>query len=358
MRLNSDGSFDTSFDSGDGMDLNIADIVVQPDNKILICGNFTAYQGVDRSRIARTNEDGSLDTSFDPGTGASSQWSFVNVNNMALQPDGKILIAGNFTAYDGTPRHCIARLNSDGGLDASFDPGTGPVASGYDDRINHISLQPDGKMVVIGNFYTYNGVNRKYMARLNADGSLDTGFDIGSGPNDFLYALELQPDGKVIIGGAFTQFNGTTRKRLARLNADGSTDTSFQPGNGADDGVYTMAIQPDGNIVIAGVFNLYNGVSRNCVARVLVEPDLGIADMASPGSLRIAPNPATDKVSIMGINGGFQWSLYTLQGALLAEGHSHGLLDQDVDVSFLPTGNYVLRAQEGPMNRTVLFNKL
>ena len=357
MRLNSDGSFDTSFDSGDGMFLNIGDIVVQPDNKIMISGSFTAYYGVDRARIARINEDGSLDLSFDPGAGATGG-NYVGVNGVALQPDGKILIAGNFTAYDGTSRHCIARLNSDGSLDDSFDPGAGPVASGYDDSISRVIVQPDGKVLVFGNFYTFNGVNRKYMARLNADGSLDTGFNIGSGPNDFLSSLALQSDGKIIVGGAFTLFNGATRKRLTRLNADGSTDTSFQPGNGADDRVYTMAIQPDGNIVIAGVFNLYNGVSRNCVARVLVEPGLGIADMASPGSLRIVPNPATDRVSLIGITGGFQWSLYTLQGALLEEGYTHGMLDHGVDVSSLPAGNYFLRAWDGAMNRTALFNKL
>ena len=188
--------------------------------------------------------DGSLDTSFDPGSGANS-W----VYELAIQPDGKILIGGNFTTYNGTGRNSIARLNADGSLDTTFDPGTGA-----DNYVLGLAIQSDGKILIGGAFTTYNGTGRNSIARLNADGSLDTSFDPGAGANGFGYALAIQADGKILIGGDFTSYDGTGRNRIARLNADGSLDTSFDPGTGADNYPVALAIQPDGKILIGGGF--------------------------------------------------------------------------------------------------------
>ncbi|MGB3527597.1 MAG: T9SS type A sorting domain-containing protein [Flavobacteriales bacterium] len=357
MRLNSDGSFDTGFDSGDGAYPGIGEILVLPDNKILIAGLFTEYWGVPRNHIARMNADGSLDPSFDPGAGATSQTS-SSASTIALQPDGKIILAGQFTAYDGTPRKCIARLNSDGSLDNSFDAGAGPVASGYDDRISKVVLQPDGKILVIGNFYTFNGVDRNYIARLNADGSLDTSFDPGSGANLFIRSVALQTDGKIVIGGSFTEFNGVSENRFMRLNADGSKDASFDTGSGPDDPIGPMVIQDDGKIVIGGAINFYDGASRNGIARVLVEPTIGIEEVASGPGLQVMPNPATNRLYVTGIQGGFQWSIFNLQGSLLMEGSSRRMLEQGIDISSLAPGSYMLRATDGALGHTVRFNKL
>ena len=93
-------------------------------------------------------------------------------------------------------------------------------------------MQSDGKIIIGGSFTSYDGIGRNSIARLNADGSLDIGFNPGTGANNPVHSITLQPDGKIIIGGDFTNYNGTGRNRVARLNTDGSLDTGFNPGIG------------------------------------------------------------------------------------------------------------------------------
>jgi uncharacterized delta-60 repeat protein len=271
-RLNADGSLDASFNPGSGANFEVHALALQSDGKVLIGGTFTSYNGTPRNRIARLNADGSLDASFNPGSGANS-----SVYALALQPDGKLLIGGDFTSYNGTPRNRIARLNADGSLDASFNPGTGA-----DTSVRALALQPDGKLLIGGEFISYNGTPRNRIARLNADGSLDASFNPGTGANGWVLALALQPDGKLLIGGEFTTYNGTPSNRIARLNAEGSLDASFNPGSGANFEFHALALQPDGKLLIGGTFTSYNGTSRN-----------GIARLNADGSLDASFNPGT-----------------------------------------------------------------
>ena len=257
-RLNPDGSLDMGFNLGNGANSTVQSVALQPDGKILIGGLFTSYNGTARNRIARLNADGSLDTGFDPGAGANS-----TVQSVTLQPDGKILIGGSFSSYNGTARNRIARLNADGSLDTGFDPD-----AGANNTIQEVVKQPDGKILIGGEFTSYNGTAHNRIARLNANGSLDTGFNPGMGANGSVRTLVLNPDGKILIGGLFTSFNGTARNRLARLNADGSLDAGFDPGTGANQSILDVALQPDGQILIGGVFTSYNGTGRNRIARI------------------------------------------------------------------------------------------
>src|SRR5205814_1510611 len=114
-----------------------------------------------------------------------------------------------------TGRNGIARINSDGSLDSSFDPG-----SGANNEVDGIAVQDDGKILIGGLFTTYNGTARNRIARINSDGSLDPSFDPGSGANNPVFSLALQPDSKVLVVGQFTSFNGTSVKRIARLNSE------------------------------------------------------------------------------------------------------------------------------------------
>ena len=263
-RLNSDGSLDTSFDARTKEFTTIAALALQPDGKILVGSNSTQYNGVSRNGIARLNSDGSLDPSFDPGSGTN----IGSVSDLALQPDGKILIAGNFTQYNGVSRNGFARLDSNGSLDTSF------FAPNTDSGVSAFALQLDGKILIAGFFTQVNGVSRNRIARLNSGGSLDTSFNPGTGPNigEFTAVndLALQSDGKILIGGGFTQYNGVSRKSVARLSSDGSLDTSFDPGPGANHLVSALALQSDGSILIVGEFTRYNvaGVPRNGIARI------------------------------------------------------------------------------------------
>lgn len=260
-RLNDNGSLDTSFISDFGSVSVVHCIAIQNDGKILIGGQFTVYDGTARARIARLNADGSLDTTFNPGTGATGG---LIVESIALQTDGKIIIGGGFTTYNGTTRNGIARLNSDGSLDTSFNPGSG-VSYVFD-----IALQNDGKILIGGDFATYNGTARNRIARLDTDGTLDTSFDPGTGANQIVNSIAIQNDGKILIGGLFFGYNESPRQKIARLNADGSLDTTFDPGTGATGGtVETMTLQSDGKILIGGGFSTYNGTARNKIARIL-----------------------------------------------------------------------------------------
>ena len=192
-------------------------IAVQPDSKILIGGRFLTINGANRPLIARLNPDGSLDTGFIPGLEFSGGFNIIQ--NIVMQPDGKIIICGEFTAGG---HQYLARLNADGSLDPGFQLGTGLNGPSF-----RVAVQSDGRILVGGEFTLVNGISRNNIARLNGDGSLDAGFNPGTGADAPVSAIAIQPDHKVIIGGGFKTVNGVSQKRLARLDPDGSLDTSF-----------------------------------------------------------------------------------------------------------------------------------
>ncbi len=267
------GELDTTFNPNLGANTNVLTLALQPDGKVIIGGLFTSYNGTTRIRIARLNTNGSLDTSFNPGLGANDF-----IRTLALQPDGKVLIGGDFTTYDGVSRNSVARLNADGSLDATFNPGSGasfPVFS--------IAIQLDGKVLICGSFATYNGTPRNRIARLNSNGSLDTSFNPGSGAVNWISALAIQPDGKVLIGGFFSSFNGVSRNCIARLNANGSLDMTFNPGTGANADVISLALQPDGKVLIGGYFNSFNGTTQNGIARLNANGSLDATFISGTG---------------------------------------------------------------------------
>ncbi|MGW8184632.1 MAG: Ig-like domain-containing protein [Candidatus Moraniibacteriota bacterium] len=257
-RLNIDGTLDTTFNVGTGVNSTINTIAIQADGKILIGGAFTSYNGTAINRIARLNADGTLDILFTVGTGASGI-----VRAISLQSDGEIIIGGDFTTYNSTARNRIARLNTDGTLDTAFIVGTGAS-----NTVSELAIQSDGKIIIGGNFTTYNSISRNRIARLNTDGTLDTTFTVGTGAGSYVRAVSIQSDGKIIIGGSFTTYNSITRNRIARLNTDGTLDTTFNPGTGPSSDVYGVTIQPDGKIIIGGAFTTYGGVARSCIARI------------------------------------------------------------------------------------------
>ena len=263
-RLNTDGSLDTSFNVGGGADSFVYAVAVQSDGKVIIGGRFTTYNGTARNNIARLNTDGSLDTSFNVDTGPEPN---SEVEAVAVQSDGKIIIGGHY--YKGTALINIARLSTDGSLDTSFN-----VGAGADSDVYAVTVQSDGKVIIGGAFTNYNETARNNIARLNTDGSLDTSFNIGAGPNSFVYAVAVQSDGKIIIGGAFTTYKGTARSNIARLNTDGSLDTSFNVGAGCNSFVYAVAVQSNGKIIIGGRFSSYNGTVRNNIARLNTDGSL------------------------------------------------------------------------------------
>ena len=261
-RLNTDGSVDNSFNLSEG-DYKVNCCVLQPDGKIVVAGTFTTYNGVTANRVARLNADGSLDQTFNVGGGPD-----MDVVSVKLLSNGKILIAGWFTKCNGVARSHMARLNANGSLDNSFNPQIGTTS----DKVGEINVQEDGKILVGGTFNTCGGVSRNYIARLNADGTLDNSFNVGTGLDMYLNSIALQPDGKILLGGRFNTYNGQAISEIVRLNTNGSVDNSFNPNGGIESSssyISQCFLQPNGQILICGDFDTYGGVTSNGVARII-----------------------------------------------------------------------------------------
>jgi uncharacterized delta-60 repeat protein len=233
---------------------------IQSDGKILIGGYFNTYNGTTTNGLARLNSNGTLDASFNLGIGVGTG----TIRSISIQNDGKIIVGGYFTSFNGITRINIARLNSDGSLDISFNPGLGPNS-----HIYSTTIQADGKIIIGGEFTSYNGIGRNRIARINSDGSIDTTFNPGSGTDSYVNSTDIQGDGKIIIAGAFNTFNAIQKKYLARLNSNGSLDTTFNSGSGLNGKVNTISIQNDGGIIVGGEFTTVNGITRNYIARFL-----------------------------------------------------------------------------------------
>jgi len=271
------------FDPNANGDVNV--VVVQPDGKILIGGEFTMLSPnggptFARNRIARLNPDGTVDGAFDPNA------SYI-VEAILVQPDGKILVGGSFTSIGGQLRNRIARLDATTGLADSFDPNANA-------DVDAIVAQADGQILIGGHFNTLspNGggmVTRQCIARLNADGTLDTAFDAHAADN--VYAIALQPDGKILVGGHFNWIGGQQRHRIARLDpVTGQADT-FDPHGDLAGLVYAIALQADGKVLVGGQFQDMGGQRRNCIARL--DGTTGLADSFDP-----SPNYIVDAIAV------------------------------------------------------------
>ena len=258
-RLLEDGSIDNSFNTlQSGANNLIKNAVLQSDGKIICGGNFTGYNETTLNRVVRILPDGAVDDTFNLGTGFNSQ-----VYAIAIQSDNRILIGGNFTKYNDMPSGRLIRLLPNGLRDTSFN-----VGLGADAIIEVILIQPDQKILVGGHFSNFSGQLISRLVRLNPDGSIDSGFNVGIGFDKYIYAMALQSDGKIVVGGNFINFNGTAQKRIVRLNSNGSIDSTFQSGSGFSKGdVRSILVQPDGRIIVGGTFS---GTYKNNTALRLI----------------------------------------------------------------------------------------
>ncbi len=258
VRLNVDGSLDTSFNIGTGPNDVIWKSIIQPDGKILISGDFTEFNGIPMNRIARLNSDGSIDTSFNIGTGANA-----GAGGMCLQPDGKIILTGQFTMFNNVSKKCIVRLNASGSIDNSFDANNNTYGT-----LGKVMLRSTGDIIVSGNFTEFDNVPMNGVVLLDANGQLNTQFSIGVFNDVQVRRSTLQSDDKLLVFGSFTSYNGVTYNRLMRFNTDGSVDTSFDLGAGADDWVQGVEMQSNGKMIVSGKFSHFMGESKNDLTRI------------------------------------------------------------------------------------------
>ncbi|WP_312749503.1 T9SS type A sorting domain-containing protein [Epilithonimonas hominis] len=276
-RLNTDGSIDNTFKVQDYGGV-IGDVTILPDGRLLLKGD----------KLYCINTNGTIDANFNAGNIGTNNY----INGIYSLADNKILIVGGFTKYNNVDRKGIARLNPDGTLDETFNPGTG-----VNNTIYGCEQQDDGKILLAGFFTSYNEIPRNFLVRINQDGSLDTTFNSqSSGSNDALSYVTKGKNGKILISGAFTKYNDITKYYLTILNPNGTlenndTDINF------DNPVNNCVKQSDGKLVCGGYFSSFSGKSSKGVVRIIPNDLLSVEDF-SLVKIKIAPNPVTDKVSI------------------------------------------------------------
>ena len=262
IRLNTNATIDNTFTIGLGLSNYTTyapnKMTLQPDGKIIVTGGFTTYSGVTANRIVRLNTDGTIDNTFNTGTGFNN-----STFESSLQTDGKIIVVGYFTSYSGTSRNRIIRLNSDGSIDNTFNIGTGFNGT----FVTDVTLQSDEKILVAGGFTTYSGVSKNRIVRLNTDGAIDNTFTIGLGFNSGTdFDISIQPDNKILVGGEFSSYSGYSANKFIRLNVDGTIDPTFNMDTSIDiSAIYDSEILDSGKIIVVGYFT---STSSNMIHRI------------------------------------------------------------------------------------------
>lgn len=320
MRVNSNGTQDATFAIGSGPNGDVTGALRLPDNSLILVGSFTSFNGTACNRIVRLTSGGAVDTSFAIGTGANAP-----ILSITSLPNGSLALTGAFTAINGQSRKGLAAISTAGALLSSFSSFNPGYASQPSFAVNDLEAQPDGRIVIGGNFNWFGGVWSPGLARLEKDGAVDATFDAGLGPDGLVEDVALRADGliyavgdfpgvatrplggvarytatggldgsfkpivtlndnspapvhgvlplsgnKVLVGGHIRKVAGTDRSPLARLSADGSLDAAFNPQipitNGTGLAVYAMA-EDDGDYDVGG-YVTYDSLARGFYTRL------------------------------------------------------------------------------------------
>jgi uncharacterized delta-60 repeat protein len=321
-RLNSNGSFDTTFNANLANDDDANYVVVQPDGKLLVAGLLTPSTGSAYRGLVRLLSDGSLDPTFN----APTMFTYAGVTayygkSLELQPDGKILVLTNASNNPSSGQvNGIVRLNADGTLDASFQTGTGA-----NNILNSFTRLANGSVLTAGRFTSYNGALDRPVVQLTSTGTLDATFAPVLQVPGSVSSLVRQADGKLVIGGNFSELNGQPIRRLARLNPDGTLDASFATGNDLNSSVGDLALQPDGRLLLIG-----NDVVRRLLPSGALDNTFTAPNLAGSNLYRLLLQP--DGKVLIGGNFGY------VNGTALQPPLLRLNVDGTRDASFAPIG--------------------
>jgi uncharacterized delta-60 repeat protein len=326
---------------------SVTRLLLQPNGTILAGGSFSRAGGLSAPGFLRLLADGSRDNTFAPAT--SGQSHFTIFQAFGLQPDGKLVVAGRFIpagSATSSSISTIARLESSGSLDASF---TGSVISddGFQPILSRLLVQPDGKILVAGRFSSYGTAARTNVARLNADGTLDMGFTPPT-TSGTVNAIVLQPNNRVLIGGLFSRTSNISGlpSTLARLLPDGQVDTSFGATAVPNGTVNTLLIQPDGGIVVGGAFSSLGGQVRQALGRITAPNVLHVAAPRAVAERTQAwPVPAHTTLHVAPDASAHAQSLDLLDalGRRVRHQELTGVAPASLSLEALPAGSYLLR---------------
>lgn len=260
-RLNPDGSFDGTYNSGSGFDGFVLDMELTSTGGVVACGDFLSYDGAGLSgHVIRLNPDGTRDAGFSPPIfGASA------INALEVTPTDGIILTGALSVSAPVVQSRVVKLMSTGTVDASFTTGATPLAGAFLD----VERFSDDRLCVIGSFTSIQGVARNGICVLQANGALDLSFDPGPGANSLIQDVAIDQDDLPIIAGTFTSYNGESVGRIARLSLDGARDPSFDAGTGFDGSVQHVLPLADGAMLCAGLFTSVDGTSANRFCKLL-----------------------------------------------------------------------------------------
>lgn len=396
-RLNQDGTLDATFNPGSGTNQLIEKVLVQQNGKVIVAGQINSISGVNRGGIARLDASGNLEANYAAGSGFSP----ARILSMALQPDGKLLVGGSFTGYSGTAAVGYCRLDTNGAIDPTFTlpvanqgqitamavqpdgmiliAGTLPYTFGQSPRTNILRLLPDGtidqnfggmpnfsnspltiglqstgKIIVGGLFDRVGSTTVNYLVRLNADGSLDNTFNAGTAMNANVREVLIQADDKILAVGEFTTVNGTPSRYIVRLNADGSLDQTFNVGTGLGAMGRTIDFDRDGKIIVTGDFRDVNGTStQRYVSRLIGDRTLVSTPslVHESSALTLYPNPAQHIVRVASRHASISdYRMTNAQGQTVKSGQLN-LAQDELDISNLPNGVYMIRFSDGTTKR-------
>ncbi len=368
-RINTDGTEDTAFDAplieGTGVDMNgdpaagasaIYDMDVLANGNIIVGGNFLTFGSDSIQHLALLNPDGSLNHSF-----SSPLTTFVNdrVFRVKALPDDKILVVTSNSTR-------ILKANGDMDTTATLNFGH------YSSHSHCIAIQPDGKIIMAGRFISLPGPSGSVkIARFHSDFTRDTTFTILAG-NALANNIRLQPDGKILLSGPFTELGGETRRGLARLNADGTLDQSLDPGSTGFTGtgqVYDADLQSDGKILVHHSHTHHQGhILQNSNVTCFVirlqgggDTPISVSEQLREISFRVYPNPAVGEVILdlreAGVDpAGASVTVIDMQGRVVWQKTLGGSLSR-LDLSALTPGMYYVRIDlpySSPVRKLIL----
>ena len=409
IRLNNDGTIDGLFNTGTGFNNMVNAITTQSDGKILVGGNFTSYNGTPALYLTRLNADGTIDSSFLNQTGfiQSSSYrinfiklqsdnkilvggyvnsaipstgnlkrlnsngsidtsfnlfppnfpgSFTEIKSIILQSDGKIILGGNITLPLGsTVLRNIVRINSNGSYDSSFVSQIGFNPGG---KVNSMFLQSDNKIFVGGEFTSYNGVSSDRIVRINNDGTIDNSFNIGIGFNNNLRFVTVQGDGKILVSGDYTSYNGSSTGKIIKLNSNGSLDNNFTVGDRFDNVINTILVQADGKILVGGEYVDYDNITVRRINRLFNDATLSNQDFTSnniSNKFNLYPNPTTNLLNFKSVIQVEKILIYNMLGQLVQE-EKVNALEGTINIEKLVQGTYLVKVNDIDKGYTIIKN--
>lgn len=348
---------------------------------MLAGGDFNWYNGIQSNSLVKIKPDGSVDNTFNMPVLAGYK---NTITSIAIQSDGKILVTGYFYMPPNGTYRSLIRLLSDGSIDTSFT--TGDLSGSIDHNqigsggfpLSKVIMQPDGKIIVVGAFTKFNGVNVNCIVRLLSSGVLDTSFITATGVNRKILEAIIEPStNKIIIGGEFDLFGTTSIKKMIRLSTNGSLDNTFSIGTGTTHSspipncpyckntIWVLKQQTDGKILVGGSFTSFNGLSATNITRIFGSAGLqarrsGIEFQSEPEidtnpnyeSIIIFPNPSK---GIYTIDLSYEKepttiAIYNVLGEIVYNQLLTPQAQNQIDLTYLANGYYIARISNESRN--------